>query len=91
MSDRVPIQLARSKNSRPSSPSSGVVQRHPESFAVSQTPRIFLCASLPKSPQYNAPCSFLSLSPAGSLDIPSRSPIKTHSTRTLQRFSPIHF
>jgi hypothetical protein len=45
------IQCALSKNSRPSSPRSGVVPKHSKPFAVSQAPRILLYASPSKPPR----------------------------------------
>src|SRR5208283_2232034 len=91
MIDRVPIQLGRSNNSRLSSPSSGVVRQHAKPFAVSQARHIWPRASPPKTAHYSAPCSFLSLPTTRPLDLAPQSPIKTHNTPTLQRFSPIHF
>ena len=88
---RARIQLARSKNSWLSSSRSGVVLPHSKPFAVSQAPCSLPWPSPPQTPQYSASCSFLSLPTARPLDVDSHSPIKTHSTRTLQRFSPIHF
>jgi hypothetical protein len=88
---RARIQLARSKNSWLSSSRSGVVLPHSKPFAVSQAPCSLPWPSPPQTPQYSASCSFLSLPTARPLDVDSHSPIKTHSTHTLQRFSPIHF
>jgi|SRR5208283_870763 len=89
--DRVPIQLARSQNSWMSRARSGVVPKHAKPIAISQATRIWPRASPPKTPPYIAPGSYLSLPTPHPLEGDSHAPIKTHSTRTLQRFSPIHF
>src|ERR1017187_7150907 len=91
MINRVQIQLALSKNSRSSSSGSGVVLRHSKPYAVGRAPRILSYAGLRKTPNHSAPSASPPFLTACSLHVALHSPFKTHSTRTLQRFSPIHF
>jgi len=91
MIDRVRIQVALSKISRPSSRSNGVVSCHSEPYAVCRGPRILPYAGLQKIPNHSVPSASPPLPTACSLHVAFHSPIKTHSTDTLQRFSPIHF
>src|SRR5207253_8316437 len=61
MTDRVQIQLVLAKNSRPSSSRTAVVPQHAKPIAISPALPIWPRASPPNTPQYSAPCSFLSL------------------------------
>jgi hypothetical protein len=77
-------QIVRSKNSNPSSRSDRIVLRCSKPIAVSERPHILLFGDPEKPLNRSPPGSFL-------YSYLPRPPTKTHKTRTLQRFRPIHF
>jgi Multicopper oxidase len=86
---RLPIDLAR--NSKPSSQRNRLVARSSEPFAVTRESHILSLCTTAELSQRSPPSSIEQSPAACSLFGSSDSSNKTHSTRTLQRFSPIHF
>jgi len=85
------LHIALSKNSKPSSQRDRLVLRSSELFAVSQESHILPCVGSLKSLLLQRTKLISTITYRLLLFVVSVSPIKTHSTRTLQRFSPIHF
>jgi len=84
-------QIALSQNSKPASRWNRVVLRRLKALAVSHGSHILLFTGPEKTLNRSPPGSVPQLPTVCALFVVPDSPIKTHSTRTLQRFSPIHF
>src|ERR1700740_811149 len=86
---RLPIDLAWS--SKPSSQRNRLVARSSEPFTDSQESHILSCVGPVKYPHRGPPGLLQHLPTLCSLFGVADSPIKTHSSDTKQRLSPIHF
>ena len=91
MNHLVQPQIVFSQNSKPASQWRRVVLRHLQVLAVSHGSHILLFASPEETLNRSPPGSFLPLPTVCALFTVPDSPIKTHSTGTFQRFSPMHF
>ena len=85
------LRIGLTKNSKPSSQRNRFVSRSSEQLAGSQVFCILPSVGPRNSPHRSPPASFQHLPAASALFDLSISAIKTHTSDTEQRFSPMHF
>src|SRR5260370_33908015 len=91
MIDRLRRQIALPANSTPSSQRSGLASWPSENPEASRALPMLPCAVPYKTSNYSTPFSSLRLPTSSPPYVALHSPSKTHRTRTVQRFSPMHF